>query len=125
MKQKISLPRIIKIEHAKGHQIKCMFNNGESRLLDFDKFFKQWNVSQGDLEFPLLEENEFLKVVLRNFTLSWPNIEISVTGENGNIIILPYEIGADTLFQLSERNTKSGLPLPINTFATKQNQNNI
>lgn len=102
-----------------------MFNNGESRLLDFDKFFKQWNVSQGDLEFPLLEENEFLKVVLRNFTLSWPNIEISVTGENGNIIILPYEIGADTLFQLSERNTKSGLPLPINTFATKQNQNNI
>jgi len=103
MRRKIKLPRIIKIEKVNGHQVQCMFNNGESRLLDFDKIFKQWNVIQGDLEYPLLNQSEFSKVVLRNYTLSWPNIEITVLAENGEIIKLPYEVGADTLYNLSEQ----------------------
>jgi DNA-binding XRE family transcriptional regulator len=79
-----------------------MFNNGESRLLDFEKIFKQWNVTENDFEYPLLNEKELKKVELRNYTLSWPNIEIKVKGENGDNLILPYEIGADVLYELSE-----------------------
>lgn len=79
-----------------------MFNNGESRLLGFVKIFKQWNLTENDFEYPLLEEKEFKKVKLRNYTLSWPNIDIKVEGENGEDLALPYEIGADVLHVLSD-----------------------
>lgn len=102
MRKKIKIPRIVKIEKITGHKIQCMFNNGESRLLDFEKIFNQWNVTENDFEFPLLDEKEFKKVKLRNYTLSWANIEIKVKGENGESLILPYEIGADVLYKLSE-----------------------
>jgi DNA-binding XRE family transcriptional regulator len=102
MRQKIKIPRIVKIEKISGHKIQCMFNNGESRVLDFARIFKQWNVTENDFEFPLLDEKEFKKVRLRNYTLSWPNIEIIVQGENGEDLILPYEIGADVLYELSD-----------------------
>lgn len=102
MRQYIKIPRIIKIEKLKGHTIQCMFNNGESRLLDFKKIFEQWKVGKSDFEFPLLDEKEFRKVRLRNYTLSWPNIEIESRGENGEVVVLPYEIGADVLYALSD-----------------------
>ncbi len=102
MRQRIQIPKILKIEAINGLTIQCMFNNGESRLLDFDKIFKQWNVGKNDLEFPLLDEDEFKKVELRNFTLSWPNIEITINDENGEQISVPYEVGADVLYELSD-----------------------
>jgi DNA-binding XRE family transcriptional regulator len=102
MRQIIKIPRIVKIEKISGHKIQCLFNNGESRLLDFVKIFKQWNITENDFEYPLLDEKEFKKVKLRNYTLSWPNIEIKVEGENGEVLALPYEIGADVLYDLSD-----------------------
>ncbi len=107
MRQRIKIPRIVKIEKIDGHNIQCMFNNGESRMLEFKKIFTQWNVLDGDIEFPLLDENVFKKVKLRNFTLSWQNIEIRINGENGGDLILPYEIGADVLYKLSDKITDS------------------
>jgi DNA-binding XRE family transcriptional regulator len=102
MRQKIKIPRIVRIENISGHEVQCMFNNGESRMLDFEMIFKQWNVTENDFEYPLLDENEFKQVKLRNYTLSWPNIAIKVRGENGENLTLPYEIGADVLYELSE-----------------------
>lgn len=102
MRQKIKIPRIVKIEKISEHKIQCMFNNGESRVLDFAKIFKEWNITENDFEYPLLDEKEFKKVKLRNYTLSWPNIEIKVQGENGEDLTLPYEIGADVLYELSD-----------------------
>lgn len=102
MRQKIKIPRIIKIENIKGFHVQCMFNNGESRMLDFKKIFGDWEISKTDIEFPLLDPKQFIKVTLRNFTLSWPNIEMKIKNENGEIKTHPYEIGADMLFNLSE-----------------------
>lgn len=103
MRQKLKLPRIIKIEKIDGFKIQCMFNNGESRLLDFKKIFIDWNVSQVDIEYKLLDLKEFKNVELRNYTLSWPNIEFEIKNELGQIEKHPYEIGPDVLFQLSEQ----------------------
>jgi DNA-binding XRE family transcriptional regulator len=102
MRQKIKIPRILKIEKISGLTIQCMFNNGESRLLDFAKIFSNWNVSEHDFEYVLLDENEFKKVKLRNYTLSWPNVQINISDEYGESIFVPYEIGADVLLELSE-----------------------
>jgi DNA-binding XRE family transcriptional regulator len=103
MRQRLKLPRIIKIEKIDGFKIQCMFNNGESRLLDFKKIFNDWNVSEDDIEHKLLDLKEFNKVELRNFTLSWPNIGLEIKNENGQIEKHPYEVGPDVLFQLSQQ----------------------
>jgi len=95
------IPRIIKIEDVNEFVIQCMFNNGESRKLDFERIFADWNVKKGDFEYKLLDKNEFEKVKLRNYTLSWPNIEIKLKSPTGDDLIEPYEIGADVLYNLS------------------------
>ena len=102
MRQKIKIPRIIKIEKIDGLKVQCMFNNGESRLLDFKKIFNDWKVSKGDVEYKLLDKKEFKKVKLRNFTLSWPNAGLEIENENGEIEKHPYEVGPDVLFKLSQ-----------------------
>ncbi len=79
-----------------------MFNNGESRILNFDQIFKQWNIGEDDIEFPLLNHKEFRKVQLRNYTLSWPNIPVMLSSEEGKEIEHPYELGPDQLYKLSD-----------------------
>jgi DNA-binding XRE family transcriptional regulator len=102
MRQKIKIPRIVSIESVDGFKIQCMFNNGESRLLDFGKIFEEWQVGSEDLEFPLLDLANFQRVELQNHTLSWPNITVEVLGYDGETLRLPYEIGPDVLYRYSE-----------------------
>jgi len=102
MRQKLKLPRIIKIERIDRFKIQCMFNNGESRLLDFKRIFRDWKISQDDIEYKLLDLKEFKKVRLRNYNLSWPNLGIELTNEKGEIEKHPYEISPDILYQLSQ-----------------------
>ena len=102
MRRSIKIPRIIKIEKVMGFKIWVMFNNGQIRLLDFQKIFSSWRVTECDIEFPLLTESEFQKLELQNQTLSWSNIPIKTIDETGNTCLLPYEIGPDVLYTLSE-----------------------
>jgi DNA-binding XRE family transcriptional regulator len=102
MRTKIKIPRIIKIEKITDFKIQCMFNNGESRILDFTKIFEKWQISDKSIEAPLLNLTEFQKVELRNFTLSWPNIVIEIPNEKGEVQKHPYEIGPDVLYRHSE-----------------------
>jgi DNA-binding XRE family transcriptional regulator len=103
MRQKLKLPRILKIEKVDGFKIQCMFNNGESRQLDFKKIFNDWNVSEDDTEYKLLDIKEFKKVELRNYTLSWPNIGFEIRNEDSKMEKHPYEVGPDILYQLSQQ----------------------
>ena len=79
-----------------------MFNNGENRILDFEKIFKQWKIAENDVEYPLLAPQEFKKVQLRNYTLSWPNISVALVSEDGDEELHPYELSPDELYRLSE-----------------------
>jgi len=101
MRKKINIPRILKIDKIDGHKVTCMFNNGQLRVIDFDKLFKQWNISEQDIEYPLLQEKEFQKVKVRNQTLSWDNIELKLVDENGKEQIHPYEIDPVVLYENS------------------------
>jgi len=102
MRRKLKTPRIIKIERIDGFKIYCMFNNGESKLIDFDLIFKEWNLTPNDVEYPLLNKSEFQKVKLRNFTLSWDNLMVSLITDKGKEEKFPYEIDPYFLYQKSE-----------------------
>lgn len=110
MKRNVKIPRIIKIEKVIGFKVCVMFNNGQIRLLDFQKIFSSWRVTECDIEFPLLTESEFQKLELQNQTLSWPNIPINTINETGQPRILPYEIGPDVLYTLSEATDEFSSP---------------
>ena len=101
MRKKIKIPRILKIESIDGLKVMCMFNNGESRMIDFELLFNEWNVSEGDIEYPLLQKKEFKKLKLRNYTFSWDNIHINLLSEDGTEQSYPYEIDPVTIFQYS------------------------
>ena len=102
MRKNIKLPRILKIEKIDGLNIYVIFNNGEIRLLDFDKILKDWKIKKSDIEYKLFDKVEFKKVKLRNQTLSWDNLLTKLIDEKGDLKSYPYEIGPDELFKLSQ-----------------------
>ena len=102
MRRKLKAPRILKIEKIDGFKIYCMFNNGESKLIDFNSIFKEWDLTPNDTEYPLLEKKKFQKVKLRNYTLSWDNIAVLLMTEEGTEEKFPYEIDPYFLYQKSQ-----------------------
>lgn len=103
------LPKILKINRIdKKHlKISVLFGNGEDRIIDFGRIFKkEWKITKRDFEYKLLNPKEFAKVKIVNHTLSWSNLEIEISGFDNKKKKVPYEIGADTLFNLSEVDEK-------------------
>ncbi|MEZ4773440.1 MAG: helix-turn-helix transcriptional regulator [Bacteroidia bacterium] len=98
-----SIKRIIRIHKIEGYKVFCLFNNGESRIIDFQKLFAQWNVSEKDREYPLLKsEAEFHHIEIIDGTFVWKNIEIKTTDEDGNEMIGYYDLDPIVLYQASE-----------------------
>jgi DNA-binding XRE family transcriptional regulator len=102
MRKNIKIPRILKIEKIDGYKIYVIFNNGETRLLDFHKILKEWNINESDIEYKLFDLSEFENVKLRNQTLSWDNLSTKLIDNNGQEKEYPYEIGPDVLYKLSQ-----------------------
>ena len=102
MKKTIKLARILKIKSIKNFSITCIFNNGETRVVDFEEYFSKWKVSKSDPEYKLLDFNEFRRVKLRNQTLSWSNILIELPGFEGKKSVHPYELSPDILYRESK-----------------------
>ena len=101
MKNRIKVPRILKIESIQGMVVACFFNNGESREIDFETLFRKWEVGPGDPEHRLLDPKELAKVVLCNRTLSWPHVKVTLLDMAGQEKEMPYEIGPDVLYESS------------------------
>lgn len=112
MRQNIKIPRILKINWIKELSISVVFNNGESRIIDFRKVLKMIGVNESSPAYILFDSNEFAKVELEGNTLSWSNVEQYITMRNGKKMKVPYEIGADTLLKYSQPE-KSELSLKI------------
>ncbi len=102
MRRKILVPRILKINWIDGLQISVVFNNGESRIIDFQNLFRILGVDIHSPEHILTDKNEFSKVELQGNTLSWSNVVIWISLLNGERGKVPFEIGADILFKYSQ-----------------------
>jgi DNA-binding XRE family transcriptional regulator/predicted DNA-binding transcriptional regulator AlpA len=112
MRQSIKIPRILKINWIKELSISVVFNNGESRIIDFRKVLKKIGVNEDSSAYILFDSNEFAKVELEGNTLSWSNVEQYITMRNGKKLKVPFEIGADVLLKYSQPE-KSELSLKI------------
>ena len=101
MRRNIKIPRILKINWIKGLSISVVFNNGESRIINFKKVFKKLEINNDSPIMILKNSDEFAKVELKNNTLSWSNVEQLITDKNGKKVKVPFEIGADVLLNFS------------------------
>lgn len=102
MRQRIKLPRILQINWIRELTISVVFNNGESRIVDFSKVLKKIGVDENSPASILYDSKEFAKVNLEGNTLSWLNVEQYITMKNGEKMRVPYEIGADVLLKFSQ-----------------------
>ena len=112
MRRNIKIPRILKINWIKDLSISVVYNNGESRIIDFYKVFKDLKINSNSPVHTLFDPKEFSKVELVDNTLSWNNIDHFITLKNREKIKVPFEIGADVLLKYS-RPEKSDLLLEI------------
>lgn len=101
MRRLIKLPRILKINWIKDLSISVVFNNGESRIIDFRYVLYQIGVKEGSPAYTLYNPEEFSKAELKGHTLSWRNAGQWVTLLSGERKKVPFEIGPDTLYTFS------------------------
>ncbi len=101
MRQKIKIPRILKINWIKDLSISVVFNNGESRIVDFRKLLGEIGIDKNSPANILYNQSEFEKVELVGNTLSWSNVEQYITMRNWEKRSVPFEIGADILLKYS------------------------
>lgn len=101
MRQNIKIPRVLKINWIKNLVISVVFNNGESRIIDFRKLFGDIKIDRNSPAFILYNQTEFEKVELVGNTLSWSNVEQCITLRNREKQNVPFEIGADILLKYS------------------------
>ncbi|MBN8705662.1 MAG: helix-turn-helix transcriptional regulator [Bacteroidetes bacterium] len=100
--RKIKIPRIIKLNGADENlTVSVVFNNGERRLIDFKNILNQMGVNPESPTGILFDQKEFKKVKLVGNTLSWDNVEQFISSKNGELIKVPFEIGADILLKFS------------------------
>lgn len=112
MRRKIKIPRILKINWIDELSISVVFNNGESRIIDFRKVLKKIDLDESSPVLILYKTEEFAKVELKNNTLSWNNVDQFISSRNKEKIRVPFEIGADILLRYSQPE-KSDLVLKI------------
>jgi DNA-binding XRE family transcriptional regulator len=102
VRRKAILPRVLKINWIKGLNISVVFNNGETRVIDFQQFFDQKEVAEESPEYILKNPKEFAKVEVASNTLSWKNANQIVPGLHGGFVEVPYEICPDTIYAISK-----------------------
>jgi DNA-binding XRE family transcriptional regulator len=102
MKKINKLPRILKIEDIEGFKVTCIFNNGEARVIDFERLFSKWKPKAGELTYKLKRKSCFKQVTLHNQTLCWQNVKVPLLGPGGNTEWHPYEIDPITLYNNSK-----------------------
>lgn len=122
MRKTIKMPRILKINWIKDLSISVVFNNGESRIIDFRKALNTLNLVEESPVRILYNSAEFEKVEIENNTLSWNNVEQFITMRNKEKMMVPFQIGADVLLKFSRPET-SDLALKIGRMIKESRMN--
>lgn len=112
MRRAIKIPRILKINWIRDLSVSVVYNNGESRIIDFRKVLRSIGVDENSPAKILFDPQEFAKATIENNTLSWDNVEQYITMRNNEKQRVPFEIGADVLLKYSKPE-KSDLALRI------------
>lgn len=95
--------KILKINWIRNYKISCMFSDGQSRIIEFKKFFNVKKIKNPShpINKLLLNQEEFSKVKIIGNSIGWENIGINSTDEEGRDLFLPFHLDPIVLFQNS------------------------
>ncbi|MBK8656294.1 MAG: helix-turn-helix transcriptional regulator [Haliscomenobacter sp.] len=117
MKGLRSVPRILRINKVDGYRVSCLFNNGESRVIDFQKLFEDvFQVQKGDPAFALLQDYEaFRQLHILGNTIGWENTGMYAEDEEGRRVFYPYDLDPLVLYEnsLPDPDSTPGIGLMI------------
>jgi Helix-turn-helix/Protein of unknown function (DUF2442) len=94
-------PRILSAKAGNDFVVSAVFNNGETRTLDFKKILDDLHIDNNVTTAKLRKRAVFNKFTIENGTLSWKNVQQRISW-GGSIRKVPFEIGADVLFGYSK-----------------------
>ncbi len=101
MRKLNKVPRILQIINIENHKIYCAFNNGEYRIIDFQKLLKKWNTQKNSFEYPLLDPRQLAKVKLIGGTLAWPQIQKQIVLSKDQKIDIHLDLDPQVLYDES------------------------
>jgi len=103
MKGLRSIPKILKINEIAEYNVSCLFNNGESRWIDFKKYFEEELKITDTHPAKILLENleEFKQLELIGNTIGWKNTSITSKDFNGKEVFYFYDLDPIVLFENS------------------------
>ena len=120
MRKANRLPRIIRIIKVRGFEIHCAYNNGEYRIIDFNKLFKKWKLKKSSFAFPLKNPKEFKKVELRSGTLAWPSVTKVIKLPNGETFETYLDLDPLVLYENSRTDEKMNKRYQIGSILKKE-----
>ncbi|MDX2245776.1 MAG: DUF2442 domain-containing protein [Bacteroidia bacterium] len=103
MKGLRSIPKILKINDRDGYKVSCLFNNGESRIIDLKVFFEsRKNFPEKHPAYKLLKDlQEFSQLEILGNTIGWRNTGVYSKDFEGETIFYPYDIDPVVLYENS------------------------
>ncbi len=112
MKGLRKIPRILKINRVRGYLVSCIFSNGESRLIDFEKFFKAQKRRKGHPASILLKNlEEFRQIEVIENTIGWKNVGTSGKDIDGKEQFYYFDLDPIVLYENSEPDESRSLEI--------------
>ncbi|MEM6396664.1 MAG: DUF2442 domain-containing protein [Bacteroidota bacterium] len=93
---------IVSIVNLQGYKVTCLFDNGEERVIDFERLLRKWNAKKDKRLSQLLVSENFEQIKVQEDTLAWPNIRIRTKLSNGKSFDLPLDLDPVVLYNESE-----------------------
>jgi len=111
MKGLRSIPRILKINSIDSYQVSVLFNNGESRIINFKLLLIEvFKKQPRKIGYELIEDEElFKKIKIIGNTIGWEDIGKELLDENGKKIFYPYDLDPIVLYNNSELDEKRNI----------------
>ncbi len=119
MKGLRSIPKVLKINEISGYKVSCLFNNGESRWINFKLFFEEEiNITNSHPAKKLLDDiKEFNQLELIGNSIGWKNTGVYSKDFEGKEEFYYYDLDPIVLFNYSSidesRSLKIGKTIKI------------
>lgn len=99
-----TVPKILKINKIDGYKASLLFNNGESRIVDFDFFIKEvLKIEQGKRLYQVLEdETLFRQMEVVGSSIGWHALGIEFLNGDGEKTFQAYDLDPLLLYMHSE-----------------------
>ena len=98
------IPKILKIEKLEAYKVLCVFNTGEKKIIDFDKYFSQSRPN--NMHDTLRDPKVFNTIGCNGRTVVWPNL-IKILDEMGNIMDGEYELDPIVLYEYTSKSVET------------------